>query len=195
MNIYLSSERIIFLIAIIYKLQIKKLFCWAIFLSDKLRKFCITLIRSIFLLDDTSNLWLTIYIYSILAMYTIVYLLLSTCLIPFCKACGVSTHISIAQEALHFFKKVSSMKLDYPTLIRENQDAFIAGAPYPDAMYSNLCFFGLLGDVAEDTHWVPFLKTSIEYVRKKYPQPWSKVRYLLKEIYLLGSEGIGRMVG
>lgn len=33
-------------------------------------------------------------------------------------------------------------------------------------------------EVSEDTHWSPFLKTSIEYIRRNYPQPWNEVRLI-----------------
>ncbi|KAF2980535.1 hypothetical protein EK904_006349 [Melospiza melodia maxima] len=29
-------------------------------------------------------------------------------------------------------------------------------------------------DVSEDTHWSPFLKASIDYIRRNYPQPWEE---------------------
>ena len=28
-------------------------------------------------------------------------------------------------------------------------------------------------DAAEDTHWTPFMKTMIEYIRREYPKPWN----------------------
>ncbi|KAJ6664425.1 hypothetical protein lerEdw1_007082, partial [Lerista edwardsae] len=31
---------------------------------------------------------------------------------------------------------------------------------------------GIFHQVSEDTHWAPFLNTSIHYIRKNYPQPW-----------------------
>lgn len=34
-------------------------------------------------------------------------------------------------------------------------------------------------DVSEDTHWSPFLKASIDYIRRNYPQPWEEVRKLI----------------
>ena len=29
--------------------------------------------------------------------------------------------------------------------------------------------------ISEDTHWTPFLKAGIEYVRETYPKPWDEV--------------------
>ncbi|XP_048163548.1 phosphatidylinositol-glycan-specific phospholipase D isoform X3 [Corvus hawaiiensis] len=33
---------------------------------------------------------------------------------------------------------------------------------------------GMFHDVSEDTHWSPFLKASIDYIRRNYPQPWEE---------------------
>ena len=103
------------------------------------------------------------------------YFLIFTITLQPCHLCGVSTHISIGQQALQYYKTSSNSSADYASVIRRHQDAFVAGTPYPDGMYSPMCFFGWLHDVAEDTHWVPFLKTSINYIRRKYPHPWNKV--------------------
>uniref|UniRef100_A0A8D0GVE1 Phosphatidylinositol-glycan-specific phospholipase D n=1 Tax=Sphenodon punctatus TaxID=8508 RepID=A0A8D0GVE1_SPHPU len=36
------------------------------------------------------------------------------------------------------------------------------------------CGLGAFHDVSEDTHWAPFLNTSVHYIRKNYPQPWEE---------------------
>ncbi len=64
--------------------------------------------------------------------------------------CGTSTHISIAHEAAAFFKSPTKYGTDYAELIKSNQDAFVAGNPYPDAMYPSLCFGGKFHQVSED---------------------------------------------
>eukprot|EP00759_Apiculatamorpha_spiralis_P026526 PhF_6_TR29387/c0_g1_i2/m.43334/K01127/E3.1.4.50; glycosylphosphatidylinositol phospholipase D len=84
------------------------------------------------------------------------------------ESCGVSTHIEIAYRAAD-----SLPQNDLKTIISNNLDAFQAGAPYPDSFYSNLCFNGAYGDVSEDTHWTPFIRTSVDYIRQTYPQPYS----------------------
>ncbi|KAF4798254.1 phosphatidylinositol-glycan-specific phospholipase D isoform X1 [Turdus rufiventris] len=38
----------------------------------------------------------------------------------------------------------------------------------------NSVAIGMFHEVSEDTHWSPFLKTSIDYVRRNYPQPWDE---------------------
>lgn len=88
--------------------------------------------------------------------------------------CGISTHISIAHQALQWFADQRG-ETNYRDLILRHQDAFIAGNPYPDAMYSGLCYKGKFHQVAEDTHWSPFLNATVNYIRSKYPKPWSKV--------------------
>uniref|UniRef100_A0A8C0H4I9 Phosphatidylinositol-glycan-specific phospholipase D n=1 Tax=Chelonoidis abingdonii TaxID=106734 RepID=A0A8C0H4I9_CHEAB len=59
-------------------------------------------------------------------------------------------------------------------LLINHQDAFQAGSLYPDAFYPVICRNGIFHYVSEDTHWAPFLNTSIHYIRKKYPQPWEE---------------------
>uniref|UniRef100_A0A8C4VLJ9 Phosphatidylinositol-glycan-specific phospholipase D n=1 Tax=Gopherus evgoodei TaxID=1825980 RepID=A0A8C4VLJ9_9SAUR len=59
-------------------------------------------------------------------------------------------------------------------LLLNHQDAFQAGSLYPDAFYPVICRNGIFHYISEDTHWAPFLNTSIHYIRKKYPQPWEE---------------------
>ncbi|ETE72542.1 Phosphatidylinositol-glycan-specific phospholipase D, partial [Ophiophagus hannah] len=72
-------------------------------------------------------------------------------------------------------------QVDYRKLILAHQDAYQAGSLYPDAFYSVICqnalpseLSGMFHYVSEDTHWSPFLNTSIHYIRKNYPQPWEE---------------------
>ncbi|XP_020637215.3 phosphatidylinositol-glycan-specific phospholipase D [Pogona vitticeps] len=87
--------------------------------------------------------------------------------------CGLSTHLEIAHRALEFFSKQEG-SVDYHKLLLTHQDAYQAGSLYPDAFYSGICKNGQFHDVSEDTHWAPFLNTSIYYIRKNYPQPWGE---------------------
>ncbi|XP_048364048.1 phosphatidylinositol-glycan-specific phospholipase D isoform X1 [Sphaerodactylus townsendi] len=87
--------------------------------------------------------------------------------------CGLSTHLEIAHRALEFFNAQKG-NVDYQKLLLTHQDAFQAGSIYPDAFYSGICKHGLFHQVSEDTHWAPFLNTSIHYIRKNYPQPWDE---------------------
>lgn len=90
------------------------------------------------------------------------------------SSCGMSTHIDIAHQAINWFKDARN-KTDYRDIILRHQNAFIGGNPYPDAMYSSLCFGGKFHSIAEDTHWAPFLNATVRYIRKKYPKPWDQV--------------------
>uniref|UniRef100_A0A674I0D2 Phosphatidylinositol-glycan-specific phospholipase D n=1 Tax=Terrapene triunguis TaxID=2587831 RepID=A0A674I0D2_9SAUR len=90
-----------------------------------------------------------------------------------CMPCGISTHIEIAHRALEFFSKHEG-NVNYRKLLLNHQDAFQAGSLYPDAFYPVICRNGIFHYVSEDTHWAPFLNTSIHYIRKKYPQPWEE---------------------
>ncbi|XP_073187979.1 phosphatidylinositol-glycan-specific phospholipase D isoform X3 [Lepidochelys kempii] len=90
-----------------------------------------------------------------------------------CMLCGISTHIEIAHRALEFFSKHEG-NVNYRKLLLNHQDAFQAGSLYPDAFYPVICRNGIFHHVSEDTHWAPFLNTSIHYIRKKYPQPWEE---------------------
>ena len=90
------------------------------------------------------------------------------------SSCGISTHIDIGHQAINWFKDTRN-NTDYREIILRHQDAFIGGNPYPDAMYSGLCFKGKFHAVAEDTHWAPFINATVRYIRKKYPKPWDQV--------------------
>ncbi|KAF3815369.1 hypothetical protein GH733_016751 [Mirounga leonina] len=59
-------------------------------------------------------------------------------------------------------------------LLLEHQDAYQAGAVFPDAFYPSICERGQFHDVSESTHWTPFLNASIHYIRENYPLPWEK---------------------
>ncbi|KAM7123873.1 phosphatidylinositol-glycan-specific phospholipase D [Ciconia maguari] len=90
-----------------------------------------------------------------------------------CIPCGISTHVEIAHRALEFFIKHEG-NVNYRQLLLNHQDAFQAGSIYPDAFYPSICKSGIFHDVSEDTHWSPFLSTSIHYIRMNYPQPWEE---------------------
>ena len=38
---------------------------------------------------------------------------------------------------------------------------------------------GVYNNVSEDTHWTPFINASVNYIRRRYPQPWDLVRNTL----------------
>ncbi|XP_039072651.1 phosphatidylinositol-glycan-specific phospholipase D isoform X4 [Hyaena hyaena] len=59
-------------------------------------------------------------------------------------------------------------------LLLEHQDAYQAGAVFPDAFYPSICERGQFHDVSESTHWTPFLNASIHYIRENYPLPWAE---------------------
>ena len=92
---------------------------------------------------------------------------------PITHSCGVSTHISIAHEASFYMKNSN-----YADIVRKNQDAFVAGNPYPDFAYAKECLNYKYHAVSETTHWAPFLNATINYVRRNYKQPWNAVRKL-----------------
>ncbi|KAE8598081.1 hypothetical protein XENTR_v10016717 [Xenopus tropicalis] len=87
--------------------------------------------------------------------------------------CGISTHIELAHRALEFFSQAEG-NFNYRELLLKHPDAFQAGSVYPDAFYQGICEQGKYHDVSEDSHWTPFLKTSINYIREVYPRPWDK---------------------
>ncbi|XP_072267711.1 phosphatidylinositol-glycan-specific phospholipase D isoform X2 [Pyxicephalus adspersus] len=89
------------------------------------------------------------------------------------EPCGISTHIEIAHRALEYFHQ-NERKVNYRELLQNHPDAYQAGSIYPDAFYQGLCMQGKYHYVSEDTHWTPFLKTSINYIRKTYPLPWDE---------------------
>ncbi|XP_018419287.1 PREDICTED: phosphatidylinositol-glycan-specific phospholipase D [Nanorana parkeri] len=89
------------------------------------------------------------------------------------EPCGLSTHIEIAHRALEYFSQ-NERKVNYRELLQKHPDAYQAGSVYPDAFYQGLCMQGKYHYVSEDSHWTPFLKTSINYIRRTYPLPWDQ---------------------
>ncbi|CAH2284498.1 phosphatidylinositol-glycan-specific phospholipase D isoform X1 [Pelobates cultripes] len=87
--------------------------------------------------------------------------------------CGISTHIEIAYRALEHFSQTEG-NYNYGELLQKHPEAFQAGSVYPDAFYQNICKNGKYHALSEDSHWTPFLKTSINYIRKVYPRPWNE---------------------
>ena len=54
----------------------------------------------------------------------------------------------------------------------EHQDAFQAGAPFPDTFFNTLCKYdGDFSEISEDIHWGRYQKVAWEYFRKTYPNP------------------------
>ncbi|XP_004406584.1 PREDICTED: phosphatidylinositol-glycan-specific phospholipase D [Odobenus rosmarus divergens] len=94
-------------------------------------------------------------------------------LCPGGSPCGISTHIEIGHRALEFLH-LQDGRVNYKELLLEHQDAYQAGAVFPDAFYPSLCERGQFHDVSESTHWTPFLNASIHYIRENYPLPWEK---------------------
>ncbi|KAM8966945.1 phosphatidylinositol-glycan-specific phospholipase D [Pelodytes ibericus] len=88
-------------------------------------------------------------------------------------SCGISTHIEIAYRALEHFNQ-NEGNYNYKELLQKHPDAYQAGSVYPDAFYQDICMKGKYRDLSEDSHWSPFLKTSINYIRRVYPRPWSE---------------------
>ena len=56
-------------------------------------------------------------------------------------------------------------------ILRENQGAFQAGAPYPDTFYNSLCHEGDFHAISEDIHWGEYQRVAWTYFRKTYPDP------------------------
>ncbi|KAM6185857.1 phosphatidylinositol-glycan-specific phospholipase D [Rhynchocyon petersi] len=92
---------------------------------------------------------------------------------PGASPCGISTHVEIGHRALEFFH-LQTESVDYKQLLLEHQDAYQAGTVFPDSFYPDICKGGKYHDVAESTHWTPFLNASIHYIRENYPLPWGK---------------------
>ncbi|XP_041422256.1 phosphatidylinositol-glycan-specific phospholipase D-like isoform X1 [Xenopus laevis] len=81
--------------------------------------------------------------------------------------------IPTAHRALEFFNQIEG-NVNYRELLQKHPEAYQAGSVYPDAFYQGICEQGKCHEVSEDSHWTPFLKTSINYIREVYPQPWDK---------------------
>ncbi|XP_007948002.1 phosphatidylinositol-glycan-specific phospholipase D [Orycteropus afer afer] len=94
-------------------------------------------------------------------------------LCPGGSSCGISTHIEIGHRALEFLT-LPVGSVNYKELLLEHQDAYQAGAVFPDSFYPSICKGGKYHEVSESTHWTPFLNASIHYIRENYPVPWEK---------------------
>ncbi|CAF1193247.1 unnamed protein product [Adineta ricciae] len=81
--------------------------------------------------------------------------------------CGITTHIEVSHRAQDLWLHQSV----YRNYVLQHQDALQGGSPYPDVMYDSVCYRGTLHQIAEDTHWYPFMKIAIEYMREHYPPP------------------------
>ncbi|KAG8571514.1 hypothetical protein GDO81_011676 [Engystomops pustulosus] len=78
-----------------------------------------------------------------------------------------------AHRGLEYFHEESG-NVNYRELLLKHPEAFQAGSVYPDAFYQDLCWQGSYHDVSEDSHWTPFLETSVNYIRRTYPLPWNE---------------------
>ncbi|XP_045151688.1 phosphatidylinositol-glycan-specific phospholipase D [Echinops telfairi] len=83
------------------------------------------------------------------------------CLCARGSPCGISTHVEIGIY-------------EHRQLLTEHQDAYQAGTVFPDSFYPSICKGGKYHEVAESTHWTPFLNASVHYIRENYPLPWEK---------------------
>ncbi|KAM4026807.1 phosphatidylinositol-glycan-specific phospholipase D [Anomaloglossus baeobatrachus] len=104
--------------------------------------------------------------------YTVLCVVLSL-YIRLSEPCGISTHIEIAHRGLEYFNEEYG-KVNYRELLQKHSDAFQAGSVYPDTFYQDLCREGKYHDVSEDSHWTPFLETSVNYIRRTYQLPWNE---------------------
>ncbi|KAK7484045.1 hypothetical protein BaRGS_00024657, partial [Batillaria attramentaria] len=75
------------------------------------------------------------------------------------KTCGPATHIEISYRAQDQFEPFQT-NTDYDKVRKYH-------------------------DIAEDTHWTPFMNATINYIRKNYPPPWDEATEKLV-VFLLG---------
>jgi glycosylphosphatidylinositol phospholipase D len=90
--------------------------------------------------------------------------------------CGMNTHSEVAFRA---YKKFTNT--EYQDLITRNPTYFQAGSPFPDWGY--FCDYGAVG---EATHWPPFIKLYVKYVRDNYKKGDPRYEQLVS--FLLGIE-------
>ena len=65
----------------------------------------------------------------------------------------MSTHTEVIHRALRSYDNPAFGPGEVARILNENQDAFQAGAPYPDAFYNSLCEGGQFHGESEDIHW------------------------------------------
>ncbi|XP_070572025.1 phosphatidylinositol-glycan-specific phospholipase D-like [Ptychodera flava] len=59
-------------------------------------------------------------------------------------------------------------------LLLKHQDALQAANVFPDTFFDPLCRQEKYHFVSDATHWTPFLKATIDHIRKTYPRPWDE---------------------
>jgi len=102
------------------------------------------------------------------------------------SACGLSTHIEVAHRGL----SIATTSNDTALLVLrrialENEPAFHAGTAFPDLFFSPC---GGPDDLSERTHWIPFIETSVEFIREKYGADMSVWNQQARELvsFLMG---------
>lgn len=97
----------------------------------------------------------------------------------------MNTHQDVAYRAFNFLKYHNiNTAYNYTQVIVENPSFFMAGAPFPDWGYA--CDCEGCGGTAEDTHWQPFTRKYISFMKEKYQSGTEKYNKLLA--FLLGIE-------
>ena len=91
------------------------------------------------------------------------------------QGCGIATHTEVVERALANYDNDAFGKSEIRRILLEHQDAFQAGAPFPDTFYNTLCHEGDFHNQAEDIHWGQYQKVAWDYFRKTYPDPIGNV--------------------
>ena len=92
-------------------------------------------------------------------------------LISHVQSCGLATHTEVIERALANYDNPAFGPGEIRRILTEHQDAFQAGAPFPDTFYNSLCKNGEFHNEAEDVHWGRYQQVAWDYFRKTYPNP------------------------
>lgn len=116
------------------------------------------------------------FILSLITLLSILILILS---------CGMNTHQDVAYRGFNFLKYHNiNTNYNYTQVLVENPTFFMAGAPFPDWGYA--CDCEGCGGTAEDTHWQPFTRKYINFMKEKYQVGTERYNKLLA--FLFGIE-------
>ena len=110
-----------------------------------------------------------------------VLIVLWSCLALLVSGCGIITHSYVAHRAFQFLSDLqqspdeheSRLDTKFTFIVKNNWNAFVAGAPFPDWGYACPKTFcpdqDACHDASETAHWLPFQKAAAEYIRETYP--------------------------
>ncbi|ORX45473.1 hypothetical protein DM01DRAFT_1339982 [Hesseltinella vesiculosa] len=88
---------------------------------------------------------------------------------PLVWGCGILVHNEVTARSIELFEPTDTVEHEVRHLLLTYPDYSQPGSFFPDWGYQCLGH----DSQAENTHWAPFIKASLEYIRDTYPRPWT----------------------